>query len=83
MENIKRILLIGLLFIIATPAFPQKSDVQAMQKPAVEMADSFRADGKIYVVVAIILVILLGFIVYLFLLDKKLGKIEKQIGLKD
>ena len=45
----------------------------------VEMADTFRSEGKIYVVVAIILVVLAGLILYLFMLDKKLTKIEKDI----
>jgi hypothetical protein len=45
-----------------------------------EMADSFRADGKIYVVVAIILIILLGVFLYLFLLDKKVRKLEDQFN---
>lgn len=43
------------------------------------MADTFRADGKIYVVVAIISVILAGLFVYLFSLDRKISKIEKEI----
>jgi K+-transporting ATPase A subunit len=44
----------------------------------VEMADTMRSEGKIYVVVAIMLVILLGLFTYLFLLDRKVGKIEKK-----
>jgi len=47
-----------------------------------EMADAFRADGKIYVVVAIILIVLAGLITYLFLLDRKLSKLEKLIEAK-
>lgn len=43
------------------------------------MADTFRADGKIYVVVAIISVILGGLFAYLFSLDRKISKIEKEI----
>jgi hypothetical protein len=46
----------------------------------VQMADTFRSEGKIYVVVAIILIVLAGLIIYLFSLDRKLTKIEKQIG---
>ncbi len=45
----------------------------------IEMADTFRADGKIYVVVAVILTVLSGMFVYLFLLDAKITKIEKLI----
>ncbi len=45
----------------------------------VEMADAFRADGKIYVVVAVISVVVIGLIAYLFRLDKKVSKLEKEI----
>lgn len=47
-----------------------------------EMADTFRSEGKIYVVVAIILIVLTGLICYLFLLDRKLTKLEKMMGEK-
>ena len=47
-----------------------------------EMADAFRAEGKIYVVVAIILIVLAGLIVYLFALDRKLNKLEEMISAK-
>ena len=45
----------------------------------VEMADAMRSDGKIYVVVAVLLVIFLGIVFYLFRIDRKIGKIEEQI----
>ncbi len=48
----------------------------------VEMADTMRAEGKIYVVVAIILIILLGFFAYMFLLDRKLSNLEKLLNKK-
>lgn len=44
----------------------------------VPMADTMRSEGKIYVVVAIVLLILLGLVGYLFLLDKKVTKVENQ-----
>jgi len=46
----------------------------------VEMADGLRAEGKIYVVVAIILIILLGLFAYLFRIDGKLKKLENKIA---
>jgi len=46
----------------------------------VQMADNLRAEGKIYVVVAIILIILAGLIFYLFLMDRKVNKLEKLIS---
>ena len=43
-----------------------------------EMADSMRSNGKIYVVVAVVLVILVGLIVYLVGLDRKISRLEKE-----
>lgn len=48
----------------------------------VEMADGMRAEGKIYVVVAVILTVLTGLIAYLFMLDRKVKKLEKIISEK-
>jgi hypothetical protein len=50
---------------------------ETLSAQSVEMADAMRADGKIYVVVTIILIILLGFIGYLFVQDRKLSRLEK------
>jgi CcmD family protein len=35
--------------------------------------------GKIFVVVAVLSIILIGIFVYLFIMDKKIGKLEKEI----
>lgn len=48
----------------------------------VEMADTMRSEGKIYVVVAILLIILLGLIGYLIMLDRKITRIEKKLSEK-
>ena len=45
----------------------------------VEMADDFRGEGKIYVVITIILIILAGFFILLFKLDRKSKRLEKEI----
>ena len=45
----------------------------------VEMADRFRAEGKIYVVIAVVVIILAGLIVYVSRLDRKISKLEKNI----
>jgi amino acid permease len=44
----------------------------------VEMADIMRSNGKIYTVLAVILIIVIGLLTYLFFLDKKITKIEKE-----
>lgn len=44
-----------------------------------EMADVMRSEGKIYVVVAIMLVIFLGLIGFLILTDRKVSNLEKRL----
>jgi hypothetical protein len=48
----------------------------------VEMADAMRSNGKIYVVVGIILIVLAGLVLYLLLLDKKVKKLEQRLPVK-
>jgi CcmD family protein len=43
------------------------------------MADQMRSDGKIWVVVSVVTTIFVGIIFYLFLLDRKVSKLEKEI----
>jgi hypothetical protein len=47
------------------------------QDSTVEMADTMRQNGKIYVVVAVVLTILVGLFVYLIRLDRKISNVEK------
>ena len=49
----------------------------AFTQDDVAMADTMRSNGKIYVVVAVILTILLGLVLYLVRIDKKISKLEK------
>jgi hypothetical protein len=48
--------------------------------PPVPMADGLRSEGKIYVVVAVLLTILAGLFIYLWRLDRKISRLEKQEG---
>ena len=50
----------------------------ATAQSEVEMADDFRGEGKIYVVVAVILIILIGVFIQLFRLERKVKKMEKE-----
>jgi amino acid transporter len=73
-----RVVLLSLLSIIFTSfcAFAQNTG-------QVEMADGLRASGMIYVVVAVIAVIILGMLIFLFGMDKRISKIEKSISNKN
>lgn len=42
-----------------------------------EMADVMRSNGKIYTVVAVCLTILFGLFAYVFSIDRKISKMEK------
>jgi len=44
---------------------------------SVEMADKFREDGKIYVVVGVMAIILTGLILYIFSIDRRLQQMER------
>lgn len=63
--------LLGLLLSLISMSAVAQSDV--------EMADVMRSDGKIYVVVGVILIILVGLLLYLFKLDRKITRLEGQI----
>ncbi len=45
-----------------------------------EMADVMRQSGKIYVVVAVLALIFVGIVVYLYTIDRKVTKLEKKLG---
>ena len=48
----------------------------------IEMADTLRSNGKIFTVVAVCLTILLGLFLYVFMIDRKINKFEKEINKK-
>jgi len=48
------------------------------QQKQTAMADLMRSNGRIYVVVAVMLTILAGLVLYLVRLDKKISKLEKE-----
>lgn len=56
------------LFLIGTSLHAQGSE------------DFLRSTGKIYVVVAVIVITFLGIVAYLFYIDRKLNKLEEQIN---
>ncbi|MCO5935329.1 CcmD family protein [Mucilaginibacter sp. RB4R14] len=50
----------------------------AVKAQNVEMADKMRSEGKIYVVIGTIVIVFAGLAVYLFTIDRRLKKIEKE-----
>jgi CcmD family protein len=65
---------------IAAICFAFAVDAQtadAMVNKPVEMADTMRSNGKIYVVVAVLTIIFLGIILYILRLEKRIKQLEK------
>lgn len=60
-------------FILSLNLFAQQSVTQE-----VAMADQMRADGKIWVVVAVISTLFVGIIAFLVSMDRKVSKLEKE-----
>ncbi len=73
-EYMKRYLLSIAFFALCTLVFGQQTT------PPVEMADTMRSNGKIFVVVAVIVTLFAGIILYLISLDRKISKLEKESG---
>ena len=76
MKKIQSILL-SLCFLIIAAVSHAQSGTGSDEK--VQMAEGMRASGKIYVVVAVVMVILAGLIIYVIQLDRKIRKLEKEI----
>ena len=66
----KLLSILALTFAFVT-AFAQSGETQ--------MADVMRSNGKIYVVLVTVLIVLVGLFIYLFAIEKKVKKLEQKI----
>ena len=64
-------------FILLSILFSAVANGQAANEK-VQMAEGMRSSGKIYVVVAVLLTVLAGLILYLVRLDKKISRLENK-----
>ena len=78
----KKINLIFFLFLSFAVQAQEKIAVTAADysNSEVEMADVMRSEGKIYVLVGIIVLIFIGLLAYLIQTDRRLAKLEKNKG---
>ncbi len=72
----KKARIISLMMFLLCSIF---ASAQSVSNPPVEMADQMRSNGKIYVVVGVLVIILFGLLTYLVSIDKKIGRVEKDI----
>ena len=76
----KKLFYAFLTFITSlTLGFVQLLQAQNQVDGSVEMADQMRADGKIYVVVLVVLIAFTGLMIYAISTDRKLSRLEKEI----
>lgn len=73
MNNMKRMALLIALSILQFMVFAQD-----MNQKTEEPTDFMNSSGKIYVVVAVVVTIVLGIFIYLLNLDRKITKLEKR-----
>jgi len=66
----KKLFLVLILMLAFVPVFAQQTN-------DVEMADVLRSSGKIYVVITTIAIVFVGLAAYLFMIDRRLRKLEK------
>lgn len=71
MTKMYRYILSIMLLLSSFASFAQNNEVQ--------MADGFYKEGKIYVVITILAIVLVGVAIYLFTIERKLKKLEDSI----
>lgn len=67
-----------ILFFLSCLFLSFSSLAQEVASKDATMASLMRSNGKIYVVVAVLLTILLGLILYLVNIDRKISKLENE-----
>jgi hypothetical protein len=77
----KKWIIAFLMFISLEVMSQEKIEITTddYQNSSVEMADLMRAEGKIYVLVGIIGIVLGGILVYVVHTDRKISKLENQL----
>jgi hypothetical protein len=69
-DKMRTILTLILSLISTVSVWAQGNDI--------EMAEMMRSDGKIYIVIGVLMIIFIGFIFYLIRLDSRITKMEKE-----
>lgn len=68
---------LSLVFLLSALFSSAQEEVSGPQ-----MADSFRSDGKIYIVITVIAMVFIALVIFLIALERKVSKLEKQIDKK-
>ncbi|NML66184.1 CcmD family protein [Hymenobacter sp. RP-2-7] len=71
---------LALLLPLLLAAFGSLAQTTTPSPDRPEMADALRQSGKIYVVVLVVVIIVSGLLFYLVRLDRKVSRLEKEVG---
>ncbi|MFC4870107.1 CcmD family protein [Negadavirga shengliensis] len=76
----RQFIVVLLLMLSLNASAQEKIDIteEDYQNTRVEMADKMREEGKIYVLMGIIGIVLGGILVYVIYTDRKISNLEKQ-----
>ncbi|MEO8116975.1 MAG: CcmD family protein [Bacteroidota bacterium] len=74
-NKLKTVLTIICVFLLSIYSFAQKN----MDIKTEEPTDFMHSNGKIFVVMAVVVTIVTGLLIYLINLDRKIGKVEKKL----
>lgn len=73
----KGMLVLSVLLSVLSTNAQKLMDTVPPKVQQVEMASGMRSNGKIYVVVAVLSMVLIGLFIYLLTLDRRISKMEK------
>jgi hypothetical protein len=74
MGKLQKSLLLVWMAIINVP-----SALLAQGDSSIEMADTMRSEGKIYVVILVVIIVFSGLVIFAINSDRKISKLEKEI----
>lgn len=75
----KFIIAISVYYVLSFVGLAPIVSAQNESSSNIEMADTMRSDGKIYVVVLVVLIAFTGLMIYAISTDRKLSRLEKEI----
>ncbi len=73
MHKLRRLSLLAAFSVLNVYSFAQQMNLNRE-----EPSDFMRSNGKIYVVLAVVVTIVAGIFIYLFSLDRKMSRLEKE-----
>lgn len=76
MNTYKKIIASITLLLLSVAIYAQPA------APSTSLDDMVMSSGKLYVVIAVLTVILIGIFLYLFSIDRKLKKLEKKANME-